>query len=101
MSRTHKDTPIQFRDPEWGYRFDYEFVDGALIQLPGKKTKKKRNHYQWWGMSTPMWWVRIMMNRPQRVQGKQWERELLKLNIEDLEDVDPPSVGRKPHWYYW
>jgi hypothetical protein len=52
-------------------------------------------------MTTPGWWVRMMMNKPQRVASKQWEREVVKMVVEDLVDADPPSLGKKPHVYYW
>jgi hypothetical protein len=55
------------------------------------------NHW----MSTPSWWIREMMNQPQRAKGRQWEKSVLKVDINDLDIIDYPSVSRKPHWYYW
>jgi hypothetical protein len=52
-------------------------------------------------MSTPSWWIREMMNQPQRAKGRQWEKSVLKVDINDLDIIDYPSVSRKPHWYYW
>lgn len=42
-----------------------------------------------------------MMTRPQRVASKKFEREIVKCNIEELEELDAPIIGRKPHIYYW
>ena len=52
-------------------------------------------------MTTPMWWIREMMNQPQRAKGRQWEKSVLKVDINDLDIIDYPSVSRKPHIYYW
>lgn len=125
MSRTYKDRPtkLQWPDNRWdwdmekipvertrrSYNFEthqYEETDETYIwhvylKKPGVKTKKKRTHEDWNWMTTPMWWIREMMNRPQRVRGHQWERKVLNTPLAELEDEDPPSVSRKPHWYYW
>lgn len=106
MSRTHKDLPSKLRYPEeeWDYKYylvgNRRYID--YLQYPGVLTKKKKrtdteNHW----MSTPMWWVREMMNQPQRTKGRQWEKSVLKVDINDLDIIDYPSVSRKPHWYYW
>jgi len=106
MSRTYKDLPSKLRYPEeeWDYRYylvgNRKYID--YLQYPGVLTKKKKNidtKYHW--MTTPMWWISEMMNQPQRTKGRQWEKKVLKVDINDLDIIDYPSVSRKPHWYYW
>lgn len=123
MSRTYKDKKWKYRDPEndWhfgmvqvpytymtrnytgnGWSEPYERTAFRWLEVKGaKRKKKKRVDTEWHWMSTPMWWVREMMNQPQRAAGTQWEKKILKVDIEDLIDVDTPSVSRKPHIYYW
>ena len=77
----------------------YERVHYSWIDLPTTKPKQRKrvdteNHW----MSTPSWWTRLMMNKPQRRRAHVWERKAL---LEDLEETDPPGVSHKPHWYYW
>ena len=109
MSRTYKDRPARVRFPEensrYGRQVVYENDDFIFYNrkpLRGQLTKKPRERdteYHW--MTTPGWWVREFMNQPQRAHGHQWEREVVKKDIEELEDELPPDVGRKPHIYYW
>lgn len=126
MSRTYKDRPSKVQWPEvypWNWdceriecevpRVLYNVETGAYeetkdtythiiyLQKPGVKLKKKRNYVEWNWMTTPMWWIREFMTRPQRAKGRQWEHKVKQLSSEELEDVDKPSVGRKPHVYYW
>lgn len=126
MSRTYKDRPYRIRFPE-NYPFldDYERIEYTAIssyyglndegdigfftreytavtclKKPGIKTKKRKtdnNEWQW--MSTPGWWIRCQMTRPQRRNSRVWERKVL--TQVDLEEADPPLLGRKPHIYYW
>lgn len=124
MSRTRKDVPRKFAFPEeaWDYGFEvvgtvsvqymkYDPVSGesllytsaytrnVYLKKPGVRTKKKRsvdNSWHWYS-ATPSWWTRLTMNRPQRRNGKLWERKVL---FEDVESTDPPLVSRKPHVYY-
>ena len=105
MSRTHKDKPHEIMYPEDSVWFDCIKLDSdniwnGWIQVPGKRTKKRRNycHFRWYG-TTPSWWTRMTMNRPQRRKGRVWERVVL--NSTDIELQDPPGVGRKPHVYYY
>lgn len=63
-----------------------------------KPKRKKRKDTQDHWMSTPSWWTRLMMNKPQRRRGHVWERKVL---LEDIEETDPPDVSHKPHVYYW
>lgn len=72
------------------------------LKKPGVKSKKRKEvdtEYHW--MSTPSWWTRLCMIKPQRREGSLWEREVVKISPTDLEEVDKPSVSRKPHIYYW
>lgn len=56
-------------------------------------------HSKFW--TTPSWFNRMFMNRPQRHKGRMWEKDVVKLDKESLEETDSPSVGKKPHIYYW
>lgn len=50
-------------------------------------------------MHTPMWWVREMMNRPQRKMDKEACRKICKGH--DPDEVLFSLPGNKPHIYYW
>lgn len=102
MSRTYKDKPSKLRFDS--YMKDIVRVEGTFkyIYLPTTKTKKRKksdteDHY----MSTPSIWTRLMMNKPQRREGSLWEREVVKTQLSELEELDKPNVSRKPHVYYW
>lgn len=107
MSRTLKDKNWKLKFPELDPRFDSVKITSdtsygiRYIQLPGVKAKKKRElDTDWhWINTTPSWWTRLMMNRPQRRAGRVWEHLVLKQ--QDLEECDPPGVGHKPHVYYY
>ena len=102
MSRTHKDHPSKLRFEEWN--IDRERIEGTFyyIYLPTTKTKKRRgSDTEWHWMSTPSWWTRLTMNRPQRRAGSIWERTVTQTSIEEIDLLDTPSVSRKPHQYYW
>lgn len=126
MSRTYKDKKWTLRFPEYDYtkdreavpyeayrrRYDWEtsnwiITDEVITRyyyLPkkGVKTKKRRKiDTNWHWMSTPSWWTRLMMNRPQRRAAHLWEKEAQKTEVESLEDLDIPNVSHKPHKYYW
>ena len=107
MSRTHKDVPWKLRYPErdFDYRYerntDHRWYWYCALEKAGVLTKKKRHYQEYHGMPTPMWWIREYMNQPQRIRGKEWERQILRVSKEDLVDAELPSVSRKPHWYYW
>lgn len=122
MSRTYKDKPAKFRFPEsYDWRWDcekipYEYTyspwgteDPVTVirhvyrQLPGVKTKKRREvdcNWHWMG-STPSWWTRLTMNRPQRREHHLWEQIASRTPLESLEDLDTPNVSKKPHVYYY
>lgn len=104
MSRTYKDRPSKWRFPEkeWNYRYYEEHSWGNYSARRGVLTKKRKEldtEYHW--MTTPGWWISIFMNRPQRVASKQWEKQIVCYPINNLEDTDPPLIGKKPHIYYW
>jgi hypothetical protein len=107
MSRTLKDKNWKLKFPELDYRFDSVKITSddsyniRYIQLPGVKPKKKRElDTDWhWLNTTPSWWTRLMMNRPQRRAGHIWEHKVLR--EPDLWDTDPPGVSHKPHVYYY
>ena len=97
MSRTFKDKPSKFKHEAWD--IDWIWVEGyGHRNAPTKKTKKRKEvdtEDRW--MSTPGWWVRLMMNKPQRREVHLWERKAL---FSDLEELVQPTrkVG---HVYYW
>ena len=107
MSRTLKDRNWELKFPE--IRWDYGTIkitsDSGYtikyIKLPGVKTKKRKELDTDWHYlrGSPSWWTRLTMNRPQRRAGHVWEQKVLLET--DLEDTDPPSVGYKPHVYYY
>jgi hypothetical protein len=117
MSRTYKDKPYKFMNPEqdWEYRHtgtphtrEYRvYSEGCWkwveydrvywLKKPGVLTKKKKHkdtEHHW--MTTPSWWTRMYMRRPQRVRENQQLR-----NIRDIDEFDFVDTGRKPHIYYW
>jgi hypothetical protein len=118
MSRTYKDKPWKhdkdYRYSRYSDTFDkvpyvaqyrdyytnelVEYTRFIFMQIAGALPKCKRNHVEKHHMPTPNWWVHMIMTRPQRRAGRMWER---KIHFEDLEEIDPPGVGRKPHIYYW
>lgn len=130
MSRTYKDRPWKVANPEarWDFgseRIAYEatrrvyqldpetntycFMDSTEpcikffhVNIAGAKTKKKKRvDTEWHWMTTPGWYISEFMNRPQRARGRAWEHKVVNTAIEDLDTLDTPSVGRKPHLYYW
>lgn len=122
MSRTYKDKPARVRFPEaydWRWScekvpYDYTYSpygveDPVTVtrylyrELPGVKTKKKRevdSEWHWMG-STPSWWTRMTMNRPQRREAHLWEHDVARTPLEELEEVDKPNASHKPHIYYY
>lgn len=52
-----------------------------------------------WTMTTPAWWIRMAMTRPQR----QRTRALcdLTLRLCDLDDTPLFPLAKRPHVYYW
>lgn len=121
MSRTYKDKPQKYKDPSacdytWGHEkvpYDHtyhNFRTGEeltvtsywLRDLPGVKPKRRKElDTEWHWMTTPSWWTRMMMNRPQRRSCHLWEHQAARMDLESLEDLDTPPSGKKPHKYYW
>jgi len=122
MSRTYKDKPWKFKNPEaydytWGAEkipYEYQYQPWGTEEpvtvtrywykpIPGAKTKKKKHvDCDWhWLQSTPSWWTRMMMNRPQRRESRLWEHDAERISLDSLEELDYPLVGKKPHIYYW
>ena len=115
MSRTYKDRPYKVRQTEpWDkdrvmvryevIRTNYftkeleEFITARFLENKTTKTKKRKvldTEDHW--MTTPGWWNRMCVTRPER---KRVNAALQSLQC-DLEDVDIPDLGRKPHIYYW
>jgi hypothetical protein len=91
MSRTNKDKPDRLRFPK-------EFQKPHEREL----SKKEQDTVWDWSKATPSWWTNLFMNRPQRREAQQWERDIQKINdLEELEELDKPNVSKKPHKYYW
>ena len=71
----------------------------SIQQKTTKPKVRKSDNTEWkWYKRTPSWWTHLHMIRPMRRRGRTWERKVL---FEDIEDSDPPSVGNKPHQYYY
>ncbi len=119
MSRTYKDRPSRVRFPRENEYFPVPYIRVGrnwktgeyeerlgwyFIKKPTALPKKRRtDDSEWHWQSTPSWWTRIFMNRPQRIASKRWEREIVKYSFWDIanDDFDPPLIGDKPHTYYW
>lgn len=102
MSKTYKDVPMKFDLP--GERWDdihYTVGRCRWCEKPGVKTKKKRHFKERTWMRTPMWWIHEFHQVPIRRKNRDWEFKIKRTPIEDLDLYPAPSVGRKPHWYYW
>lgn len=97
MSRTTKDIPSKFKREPWD--IDLVWVEGYRHRnTKTKKTKKRKEvdtEDHW--MSTPGWWVKMTMNRPQRREVHLWERKALFSDIEEL--IQP--VRKVGHVYFW
>lgn len=123
MSRTYKDRPNRLkpynveRDASRVVVYSqYYYTDIStgerrvgnyprFMDVAGAKRKKKRHYSPYksgehW-MSTPSWWTRQFMLRPQRTKLNRLTRKALKLTLEALEDLDVPFTKNKPHIYYW
>ena len=88
----------------WGT--DEEVEISGYYSLETKTTKPKvrkeiDNDVHW--MHTPNWWIHYKMDKPQRRASKVWEASMKNTYIpsEELEQEDPPLIGRKPHIYFW
>ncbi len=99
MSRTNKDVPSKFKrepwDIDWIWCENYRHRNAKTKKTKKRKEVDTEDHW----MSTPGWWVKMTMNRPERREHHLLERKVLR-EI-DIEDVDFPDLGRKPHIYYY
>jgi len=119
MSRTYKDRPSRLVWGKWDedrYRVEYdaEYADyytGEIMTGTRSYYLKKAGFYPkikrhtdskfHWVQNEPSWWTRMFMNRPQRSQGRMWERNVVGVSKDKLIDVNLPNVSRKPHLWYW
>ena len=99
MSRTFKDKPYKLQHEPWD-------TDMVVLENWGRchtkttKTKKRKEvdtEDHW--MTTPGWWVKMTMTKPERRAANTATRKVLL--AEDIEEVDIPDMGRKPHIYFW
>lgn len=104
MSRTFKDKPSKLKHEAWDK--DTIRVDGTgtkwsyRIHLPTTKTKKRKEvdtEDHW--MSTPSWWTHLCMIKPERRLAHMLEKKALR--VENIEEMDFPDLGKKPHIYFW
>lgn len=51
--------------------------------------------------AAPSWWVRMCMTKPQRRETSKLEQDIVKCDVNDLEDIDIPDTKRKPFCYFW
>jgi hypothetical protein len=84
MGKTHKDKPDKLK-----YSEHYSEVT--------KPKKRKQEDTEWHWMTTPSEWNKVMNNRPERKAAKQQ----LRVIPDNVEEVDIPDTGYKPHSYYW
>lgn len=63
------------------------------------RTTHHRN--QRYSDSTPSKHTHMYMTVPQRAAVRNWESETKKTSLEDLDRLENPPHGRKPHVYYW
>lgn len=103
MSRTYKDRPHRVQHEDWN-KDRIQVFPGTwhYIYLPTTKTKKRKalDTEEHW-MTTPGWWIRLRMNKPQRRGGSLWERKAVLTDFSSLLELDTPDVSRKPHIYFW
>ena len=105
MSRTYKDRPARINYPEeqWNYRYGTQDPMDVLyfrhLERASIIKKKKKNvdtNHHW--MTTPSWWTRLTMNRPQRRNSKMWETKVVGKKPTEL-DTKIPQSSVKNHTY--
>lgn len=99
MSRTYKDTPSKVLHESWDTDYIWLVGYGYRLSKTTKPKKRKELDTEDHWMSTPGWWIKMTMNRPERRGAHLLEKKALR--ILDIEDVDFPNLGRKPHIYFW
>lgn len=68
----------------------------------GDRQKQRRFGEDWrWLLATPGYWTREMMTVPQRRAVRDWERNTTKTPQSELDTLDLPPHGKKPHLYFW
>lgn len=68
----------------------------------GKQAKQRQFGDNWrWMQSTPRWWTNMCMTVPQRAATTLWQKTAVRMAVEELDTLDPPPHGKKPHIYYW
>lgn len=101
MSRTYKDKPYKLKT---AWQQDVIYLENFYTRLDKTTKTKKRKEVDtedhW--MTTPSWWTRLTMTRPERRANRLHEVAVVKsIDMEDLECFDFPDLGRKPHNYFW
>ena len=99
MSRTFKDKPYKLQHPRWDADWVWTENYGHRWTKTTKTKKRKELDTEDHWMTTPMWWIRLVMSKPERRAAKTATHKALL--VEDLEEVDIPDLGRKPHIYFW
>jgi hypothetical protein len=117
MSRTYKDRPSRIRFPQvdnYEY-FEYELAVPFInwkgkvqthsifhIKQAGILLKKPRHKdTEWHWQSTPSWWTRMYMLRPERTRANRETAKIKRMPLDQLEEVDVVDLKKKPHIYYW
>jgi hypothetical protein len=108
MARTWKDKKPRFRKEVNSYSGAWQGSWHLLRDIRIKnlhpwhhsqpKLRKEQDYEDHW-MTTPGWWVRMFMTKPQRVRMNRELRAAVK--AADLEEVDVVDLKRKPHVYYY
>lgn len=82
-----------------------------LVQYPELRHRGKADPKAWeawwhsegndgiWATSTPSWYIRMKMTRPQRVEVRRLIHQVMRLA--DLQDAPIFPHPKRPHWYYW
>lgn len=100
MSRTFKETKRRRHFADYWKQDRVSLENFSYLQLPTTKPKlrKEVDSEDHW-MSTPSWWTKMTMIKPERRAAHLLEVEILK--VADIEEFDFPDLRRKPFCYYW
>ena len=99
MSRTNKDKPRKITTEPWDK--DWIWCDGyghRYAKTTKTKKRKEVDTEDHW-MTTPGWWIKMTMTKPERRSAHLLEKKAL--SVPDIEDFEIPDLGRKPHIYFW
>lgn len=100
MSRTYKDKPSKILHESWNK--DMIWTGSGYLHLPTTKTKKRKEvDTEWHWMSTPSWWTKMTMIKPERVKANMLSRRAVTEFGSMLDWIDIPDTRRKPHIYYY